>query len=302
MNAELLTLGGSVMISGRRTESPSPTAFLLSAQTVDDAGDHTQEAGDAAPAARSKGEIEPGLAAKIERGRELLFAARIDEAIEVAAELIDAAPEDSIGYRIRVDAAFCDLVWGDFDRAAADCTAVLRIDGPDAAVLCSRGHAYWLVGDNESARRDFEEALLVKPGYAKALNNLGFLAKENGDFREAMDYFSRAIESNSEYSFAYANRGHLHYLEGRLEAALADQNEALRLAPRRLFQTYVDRGDTHAALEEWQAAIFDYGNAIQLDYYSSAYGGVFEKRGKAYEMTGALERAAVDFARAKEFE
>jgi regulator of sirC expression with transglutaminase-like and TPR domain len=64
------------------------------------------------------------------------------------------------------------LTSGDYPRAATAFTRSLRLYPTDVWALNNRGVAYRKLGKPEKARRDFEEALSIDPGFEQARENL----------------------------------------------------------------------------------------------------------------------------------
>jgi tetratricopeptide (TPR) repeat protein len=61
----------------------------------------------------------------------------------------------------------------------------------------------------DEAKAHYERALLIKPDYANAYNNLGNIFKEQGKFDDAMTHYERAIAIKPDYAEAHLNRAEL---------------------------------------------------------------------------------------------
>ncbi len=84
--------------------------------------------------------------------------------------------------------------------------------------------------------------------------------------------------------------------EGRLEEALAEYNEAIRLDSK-LSGTYHNRGIVYDELGEYDKAIADYTKAIEIDpNHAEAY----FRRGLSYGLTRELAKMVSDFENAIE--
>jgi len=79
----------------------------------------------------------------------------------------------------------------------------------------------------------------------------------------AIEEFTKAIELDSSYSYAYYNRALSYYRIGNLESSLADYNKAIELEPDNPYWTY-ERGLLHFKLGYREKAIIDLERAIEL--------------------------------------
>ena len=90
---------------------------------------------------------------------------------------------------------------------------------------------------------------------------------------------------------AYINRGQQHYTLRNYNRAVADFTAAIGLDPYHPI-AYGNRGNVKHVLGQLDAAIADYSRAIELDRgYTSAYTG----RGMMYERQGRVDLAIADF-------
>ncbi len=71
--------------------------------------------------------------------------------------------------------------------------------------LVEIGEFCFSLGMTDEARTLFEHAVSIEPPSCKALNNLGVLSFECGDYEAAREYFLRAIEQNPSDAVAKAN-------------------------------------------------------------------------------------------------
>ncbi len=70
------------------------------------------------------------------------------------------------------------LASGDYPRSCKVFTRSLRLYPTDIWALNNRGVAYKKFGKIDKARRDFEEALKIDPGFEQARKNLEGLASQ----------------------------------------------------------------------------------------------------------------------------
>jgi tetratricopeptide (TPR) repeat protein len=86
--------------------------------------------------------------------------------------------------------------------------------------------------DWAEAERHFRLAVAVKPGFARAWNNLGVAAARQGRSEEAMAGYRRAVALDPAMAAPHANLGAMHLQAGRLAAALEELDAAARLDPQ----------------------------------------------------------------------
>ena len=119
----------------------------------------------------------------------------------------------------------------------------------------------------------------------------GVSAFQKGNVDAAINYYSKAIETNPQLGIAYINRGYACFTKGDLEQAIQDSTKAIELDPESI-DAYGVRGDSNVQSENFDEAIADYSKAIELN---PRLGAAFRKRALAYHAKGKLARAVTDF-------
>jgi tetratricopeptide (TPR) repeat protein len=72
-------------------------------------------------------------------------------------------------------------------------------------------------------------ALIRQPTSHIALNNMGVAYHSLGEYEQAMDAYTQAIELKNGFLEAYHNRAQLHYLRGEYDQAIKDYSKVLRI-------------------------------------------------------------------------
>jgi tetratricopeptide (TPR) repeat protein len=172
--------------------------------------------------------------------------------------------------------------------------------GPEAKLLEGLVEAYfrlgWLYqtqGDDKQAIADYDRAIELDSDDAAAYYNRGITHYDRGDLDEAIADYDRAIELDPDYAAAYNNRGIARKAQGDLEGAIADYDRAIELDPDDAV-AYYNRGIARKAQGDLEGAITDYYRAIELD---SDYAAAYNNRGNARYAQGDLEGAIADFRR-----
>jgi|GEM_PF-4268023 len=112
----------------------------------------------------------------------------------------------------------------------------------------------------------------------KAYNNLGVSYFRLRDLEKAVESYSVAIELNESYSVAYRNRGAAYADLGALDDALSDYDRAIKLNPEDS-ASFNNRGIIHKKRDEYYKAFSDFGAAIFLN---PEFADAYFNRGKTY--------------------
>lgn len=91
------------------------------------------------------------------------------------------------------------------------------LSGPQANL----GIIYFRAGKKADAEAAFLRAVEINAKNAVSLDYLGVMSRDKGEFKQAADYYQRAIKADADYAFAYRNYGILLELYmGKLAEAL----------------------------------------------------------------------------------
>ena len=119
----------------------------------------------------------------------------------------------------------------------------------------------------------------------------GVALQQEGLLKEAIAEYDQAIRLAPKFTSAYNNRGAAYNDSGQPERAIQDFDVAIRLDPQHV-NAYRNRGNAYMKLGKPERAIQDYNEAIRLDPEDA---NTFNKRGIAYFRLGQYERAIEDY-------
>ena len=130
--------------------------------------------------------------------------------------------------------------------------------------------------------------------YNKA--DLGNMKLAAGKYKQAIEYYTAALQRNPNFAFVYYKRGYAKDELGDLKGAIEDYNNAIKLNPDNA-GIYNNRGYSKNKLGNYESAIEDYDNAIRLNPEDVDF---YYNRGRAKKALGQHEDAEADFDKAKE--
>lgn len=173
---------------------------------------------------------------------------------------------------------------GDQNRAIDDYTRALVILPHDWITYALRGDLYFFTEDLEQANFDYEEAIYLNPRYAPAYAGKALLSLSRGD--ETIGGIYQAIYQALQATVAGDRKANIDILTDAID------NMDAPSTPAELGYAYYNRSNTYIGLNDWDAALSDISNAIDLqpdmqDYYMA--------RGFVYSETDQLDLAAPDF-------
>jgi tetratricopeptide (TPR) repeat protein len=231
--------------------------------------------------------------------------AALDRAI--AGEPPLAAEQLSKAYALR---AICELQSGSLDKAITDISTSIDLF-PRAHPFALRGMAHLFLGETAQAVVDVRESVRMDPGDWEARAWQAMILLEAGMLDEAIDDFTRAIDSggcekyNSEL---YLGRARARLALGQAEAAEDDCNAGIDLdyheqahwpfivpsRARQAYSVYLVRAEARLALGKLTLSLGDCFFACGLGPGERA---VYELRARVYHTLGNLPEAIRDTAR-----
>jgi tetratricopeptide (TPR) repeat protein/S1-C subfamily serine protease len=173
----------------------------------------------------------------------------------------------------------------------------LKINPNFAQAWKERSHSLLQSDKSSEALVSLDKAIALSPNqfdlYAWRGRVLFFLQR----FPEAIDSANQSIKIYPHFS-AYGIRAFAYLLLGEYQNAIADLNEAIRLAPDSAF-SYSIRGLVYSLSKDYKKAIADYTEAIRLAPNNAEY---YSSRGNAYSLLNDENKATADYKRAVSIE
>ena len=104
--------------------------------------------------------------------------------------IIAQMPDSSLGYFERGEAK---RAMGNYEEAIKDYGQAMRISPSTPNAYIGTAIAYFYLKDMKSSREYYFTALKKDPANAGVYSNLGFMAKEEGNYKEAIRFFKNAV-------------------------------------------------------------------------------------------------------------
>lgn len=150
-------------------------------------------------------------------------------------------------------------------------------------------------GRSQEALASYNAALAIHAENPIALVNRGQLLGGLGRSDAAIADYSRAIKANPKNAIALLSRGQAFLKKGLFDQALSDLTRAVTLSKGAA--ALQARASVYSAKGQYDEAVNDLTRAITIEPSVAA---LYAQRGASYERKGDAERAAADFAKARQ--
>ncbi len=176
---------------------------------------------------------------------------------------------------------------------------------PMSAVVWNKlGIAWHHLSAVDEAKRDYERALLIRPNYPEAINNLGATYFEQKDYKKAIKLYRHALQLMPDSAVVAANLGAAYFARGKYKPGIIAYRKAFEMDPSvfsdqamtvRGGTTPEDRAQQDYCLAELfaQAGMKEYA----IDYLRKAFDEGFRNRNRVMQdAVFAQLRKTADFA------
>lgn len=164
----------------------------------------------------------------------------------------------------------------------------------EAAKYASRGDDYFNAGNYKSAIEEYSRAIEKDPSYDAAYENRGVAHERQGDYNRAIADHTKALEINSNDALYYFNRGLAYYRKEDFDRAIADYTKAIAINPD-YTSAYNNRGVIYKSRKDYDRAIADFNKTISLN---PNHANAYSNRGEIYRNKGDNDSAISDYTRA----
>ncbi len=188
---------------------------------------------------------------------------------------MDLVPESSVHYS-QMGAAY--ELSGATEDALEDYRIAFEMDPDNPEHLYNMSRVYRQIGHYDSAMTCINSAIALDPQEPVYLNSRAFMYNHLQEYESAIEDISMALELDPEYPTGWANLGCAQREEGRIDEAIISFTLAEEFQDDPILdgEYLKDRGYCYALQEDYESAIEDYresidlsgGNASRFDYLS----------------------------------
>jgi len=152
------------------------------------------------------------------------------------------------------------------------------------------GNAYFNEGQYKKAIESYSRLIAIYPDFIQGYYNRGLAYYKSGKYDEAVADYSKVISSPADANAElYSNRAIAYLKKGDYENAVKDYSTVISINPR-LPEAYHNRGIAYANTGKYDEAIEDYNRVISMKPKDL---NVYLSRGVAY-----TKKAMADFRKA----
>lgn len=191
----------------------------------------------------------------------------IADAAVIIEEFDDRYPEAGSAYYLK---GLAERMLGRFGEAIESLTESIQTIPPGAPSnyvsdsYLRRGICWHNQGYGDLARKDFDRAVTVN--FESPLPHFwtGLTYAAEGDYRKAIEHYSKAIAKRDDYALAYVNRGLAYFQLADYEKAVDNFNEAISHEPLEA-EHYFKRGMAHVKLGQYEKAVTSFADCLRKD-------------------------------------
>lgn len=126
-----------------------------------------------------------------------------------------------------------------------------------------RARLFEMLGKDQRAAAEYQQALQHNPRFARAASGLGYLDARQERYHEAARWFQTSLDIDPNNANVQFNLGFIHDKHGQREEAIAAFREAVRLNPK-LDRAWFGLGLANAALGRHAEAVAAFQEAAAL--------------------------------------
>lgn len=177
------------------------------------------------------------------------------------------------------------------------CDKALKINNDLPEAYSFKGNALYNLGEYNDAAESFSHAIEKEPDEAEHYYDRSWSYCNMDKYEDAIVDMNMALEIEPKTSAFYYDRGRFEYWAERYKDAVVSLTRGIELKPTE--NKYLFRGNSYMALEEFDLALADFNSSIEIE---PDFARAYFRRGILYKKMELLENAAKDFKKVIELD
>ena len=177
------------------------------------------------------------------------------------------------------------------------CDKALKINNDLPEAYSFKGNALYNLGEYNDAAESFSHAIEKEPNEAEHYYDRSWSYCNMDKYEDSIIDINKALEIEPKTSAFYYDRGRFEYWAERYKDAVISFTKGIELKPTE--NKYLFRANSYMALEEFDLALADFNSSIEID---PEFAKAYYRRGILYKKMELLENAARDFKKAIELD
>lgn len=177
------------------------------------------------------------------------------------------------------------------------CDKALKINKDLPEAYSFKGNALYNLGEYNDAAESFSHAIEKEPDEAEHYYDRSWSYCNMDKYEDSIVDINKALEIDPKISVFYYDRGRFEYWAERYKDAVISFTKGIELKPTE--NKYLFRANSYMALEEFDLALADFNSSIEID---PEFAKAYYRRGILYKKMELLENAARDFKKAIELD
>ena len=175
------------------------------------------------------------------------------------------------------------------------CDKALKINSDLPEAYSFKGNALYNLGEYNDAAESFSHAIEKEPDEAEHYYDRSWSYCNLDKYEDSIIDINKALEIEPKSSAFYYDRGRFEYWAERYKDAVISFTKGIELKPTE--NKYLFRANSYMSLEEYDLALADFNSSIEID---PEFARAYYRRGILYKKMELLEKAAQDFKKAIE--
>lgn len=173
------------------------------------------------------------------------------------------------------------------------CNKALKINNDLPEAHSFKGNALYNLGEYNDAAESFSHAIEKEPNEAEHYYDRSWSYCNMDKYEDSIVDINKALEIEPKTSAFYYDRGRFEYWAERYKDAVTSFTKGIELKPTE--NKYLFRGNCYMELEKFELALSDFNSAIEID---PEFARAYYRRGILYKRLEQFAKAEKDFKKA----